>query len=171
MIIRIALMLVACLLLTGFTSCQSPADTKAGALADLDASFERRVLVIEADDGVGHEFDVYLAVTDEQKRRGLMFVRELPDRSGMLFIYDDSNMQSMWMKNTYISLDLVFARSDGTVSSIIREAQPLSLQPLSSVEPVSLVLELNAGTTRRYKIGRGSRLVWKPEAESQHRGN
>lgn len=163
MIIRIALALVACLFLTGFSTCSSPAETKAGALAGLDASFERRVLVIEADDGVSHEFDVYLAISNEQKRRGLMFVRELPERSGMLFIYEHSSMQSMWMKNTYISLDLVFARSDGTVSSIIREAQPLSLQPLSSVEPVSLVLELNAGITRRYKIGRGSRLVWEPE--------
>ena len=91
-----------------------------------------------------------------------MFVRALPERSGMLFIYDENDIHTMWMKNTYISLDLVFIRGDGTVASIIRDAQPLSLQTLSSTEPVSYVLELNAGVTRRYNIGRGSRISWKP---------
>ena len=66
------------------------------------------------------------------------------------------------MNNTYISLDLVFIRGDGTVSSVIWDAQPLSLQTLSSTEPVSYVLELNAGVTRRYRIGRGSRISWEP---------
>ena len=118
------------------------------------------MLLIEADDGVQLEFDIYLAVDYEQQRRGLMFVRQLPERSGMLCVYDEDDVHSMWMKNTYISLDLVFIRGDGTVASIIRDALPLSEQTLSSTEPVSYVLELNAGVTRRYNIGRASSISW-----------
>ena len=64
----------------------------------------------------------------------------------------------MWMKNTYIPLDLVFARADGTVSSVIHDTQPLSLESQKSIEPVNYVLELNAGAARRLNIGRKSRL-------------
>ena len=155
-----ALVLVACLVLVGVSACEAPAETTTAAVTGLQGSFERGVLVVEADDGTSHEFDIYLAVTFEQKQRGLMFVRNLPERTGMLFIYDEDGIRSMWMKNTYISLDLVFIRSDGTVASVIRDAQPLSLQSLSSAEPVRFVLELNAGVSRRYGIGRGSSISW-----------
>ena len=157
---RSTMVFIACLILTGVSACKAPAETKAAAAVGLGENFERGILVIEADDGVQLEFDIYLAVDFEQQRRGLMFVRELPERSGMLFIYDENDIHTMWMKNTYISLDLVFIRGDGTVASVIRDAQPLSLQTLSSTEPVSYVLELNAGATRRYNIGRGSKISW-----------
>ena len=129
-------------------------------LAGLDENLERGVLVVAAGNGTRHEFDIYLAVTFEEKQRGLMFIRNLPERTGMLFIYDDDEIRSMWMKNTYISLDLVFVREDGSVASVIRDAQPLSLQSLSSSEAVRYVLELNAGVSRRYGIGRGSKISW-----------
>ncbi len=64
------------------------------------------------------------------------------------------------MKNTYMSLDMVFARADGAVSSVIHNTQPLSLDSQSSIEPVNFVLELNAGTARRLNIGRKSRIIW-----------
>jgi uncharacterized membrane protein (UPF0127 family) len=94
-----------------------------------------------------------------------MFVRDLPERTGMLFVYDEEATHSMWMKNTYIPLDIVFARRDGTISSVIRDAEPQSLRSLSSTEPVTFVLELNAGVTRRYNIGAGSRLIWSPKTD------
>ncbi len=158
MIMRITTVFVICLALIGVPACKAPAETKAAA--SLEENFERGLLLIEADDGDQLEFDIYLAVDYEQQRRGLMFVRQLPERSGMLFVYDEDDVHWMWMKNTYISLDLVFIRGDGTVASVIRDAQPLSLQILSSTEPVSYVLELNAGVTRRYNIGRGSKISW-----------
>lgn len=141
-----------------FCACSAPAETSASDDTSLDGSFERATLVIEANDGVQHEFNVYLATEFEQQRRGLMFVRQMDKDAGMLFIYEDSEIHSMWMKNTYISLDLVFARADGSVSSVIQDAQPLSLKSLGSTEAVNYVLELNAGTARRLGIGRGSRL-------------
>lgn len=151
------LIVVFCL---GLAACNAPVDTRTEAIKSLDEAFETNTLIIEADDGVRQEFDVYLAKEPEQQRRGLMFVRNMPDRTGMLFVYDDSAIRSMWMKNTYSSLDIVFARADGSISSIIHDAEPLSLASRTSIEPVTYVLELNAGTTRRYNIGNKSRILF-----------
>ncbi len=128
----------------------------------LDGEFGRGTLTIESDDGVQHTLDIYVATDFDQQRRGLMFVRNMPESTGMLFVYQDSEVHSMWMKNTYIPLDIVFARGDGTVSSVIHDTQPLSRTSQGSTEPVNYVLELNAGTARRLNIGRKSRISWEP---------
>ncbi|MCP4301500.1 MAG: DUF192 domain-containing protein [Gammaproteobacteria bacterium] len=143
--------------------CSPAPEPKTPKVSGLDELFERDKLVIVANDGSRHIFDVYLAIDLDQKRRGLMFVRNLPERTGMLFVYEDAAIHSMWMKNTYISLDIVFARSDGMVSSVIRDTQPLALRSLRSIEPVSFVLELNAGVARHLNIGAGSQLIWEPK--------
>ena len=128
-------------------------------MPELDTAFEFTTLEVINDTGQRIAFDVYLARSFEQQRRGLMFVRSMPEKTGMLFIYDDEAVKSMWMKNTYIPLDILFARSDGTVSSISRDAVPLTLASRASTEPVRYVLELNGGSTRRLGIGTRSRLV------------
>ena len=145
--------------------CSPQAEPKAAKIQALDEFFEKDKLQVVATDGTRLDFTVYLAITFEQQRRGLMFVRQLPERSGMLFVYDDEDLHSMWMKNTFIPLDIVFARRDGTVSSVIKNTEPLSLKSLVATEPVTFVLELNAGVTRRYNIGPGSRLIWPPETD------
>ena len=127
----------------------------------LDASFRSDVLVIVARDAC-YRFDIYLAVSPQQQQRGLMFVRELPRWTGMLFVYSDQHFRSMWMKNTYISLDMVFARHDGSVTNIVENTVPLSERSVTSSEPATFVLELNAGTTRRLSIDEESRLLWEP---------
>lgn len=127
---------------------------------DLDAAFERDVLVISASAYGCYRFDVYLALDEAQQRRGLMHVRKLPETTGMLFVYDGRIRQSMWMKNTLISLDIVFARDDGRVSSVTRNTEPQSLRSIASIEPVKYVLELNAGTTAKLSIDANSRLLW-----------
>ena len=152
--------IVAIAVLLGLASCNSPAETAVAGVASLESEFERGTVVIESDDGLRHELDVYLAISAEQQRRGLMFVRKMPADTGMLFIYEDSDFHSMWMKNTYISLDMIFAREDGAVSSVIHDTQPLTLTSQGSIEAVNFVLELNAGTARRLSIGSKSRLEW-----------
>lgn len=127
----------------------------------LGESFQSDVLVIIASHAC-FRFDIYLAVSPQQQRRGLMFVRELPERTGMLFIYDDERYRSMWMKNTYLSLDMVFARRDGSITNIVEDTVPLSEKSVTSSEPATFILELNAGTTRRLSIDKDSRLVWEP---------
>lgn len=127
---------------------------------ELDELFDRDVLIIVASKHACYRFDIYLAQTDEQRARGLMFVREMPLTTGMLFVYESDRRISMWMKNTYIPLDMVFARADGRVSSVARQTEPLSLRSIVSNEPVRYVLELNSGTSRRLHIDEGSTLLW-----------
>lgn len=125
----------------------------------VDQAFDKDVLVIAARDAC-HRFDIYLALSHPQQRRGLMRVRSLPSSTGMLFVYADEEFRSMWMKNTFIPLDILFAKSDGRVSSIARNTVPQSLESISSTEAVMFVLELNAGTAERLAIEPGSYLIW-----------
>lgn len=126
---------------------------------ELAAAFGRTVIVIEANEYACYSFDVFIAETDAQKQRGLMFVRDLPEQAGMIFLYTDSGIHSMWMKNTYIPLDIVFIRRDGRISSVAKNTEPLSLHSIRSTEAVLYVLELNAGVTDRLSIGPESLLV------------
>lgn len=157
----VPVLLLMSLFLAG-ASCGSPQETAAPEFGGLSDAFETDTLAIETDDGKRHNFKIYLAVKPEQQRRGLMFVRNLPADAGMLFVYEGSAIHSIWMKNTYIPLDLVFAFDDGKVSTVVHDTQPLSLKSLSSVVPVTYVLELNAGTARRLNINSNSRLIWSP---------
>lgn len=139
--------------------CLAPLSLR--AQEPLEQSFQSDVLVIVARHAC-YRFDIYLAVNRQQQQRGLMFVRQLPEWTGMLFVYADENYRSMWMKNTYIPLDMVFARRDGSITNIARDTVPLSERSVSSSEPAAFVLELNAGTTRRLSIDEDSSLVWEP---------
>ena len=128
---------------------------------ELDDTFERDVLILDTRIAC-FRFDVYLAETWQQQSRGLMYVRDLPATTGMLFVHEESRILSMWMKNTYISLDMVFARSDGTVANIVENTEPRSLRSIRSSEAVNYVLELNAGTVARIAMDESSRLIWEP---------
>ena len=132
---------------------------------DLDTAFDKDVLIVVASRNACYRFDVYLALNFDQHRRGLMHVRNLPDDAGMLFVYDDTRIRSMWMKNTLIPLDIAFAREDGTIANVVRDTEPQSLRSIRSTEPASYVLELNAGVTTRLGIDQDSRLLWGPVFE------
>ncbi len=125
---------------------------------DLSVAFDSGTIIIEAEKDACYRFDVYLATSREQQSRGLMHVRHLPEFTGMLFSYTQPNIISMWMKNTYITLDILFIREDGTISNIATNAEPLSLKSISSTEPVSYFLELNAGVTLKLHINADSRV-------------
>ena len=84
--------------------------------SDLDDAFEKDVLIIHASEHACYRLDIYLAMNNEQRARGLMHVRSLPQTTGMLFVYESDGYLSIWMKNTYIPLDIVFARADGSVA-------------------------------------------------------
>ena len=153
LLLALMLSLVAC------TPQATSETSQPGPVPELDDHFGLGKLTVVTDDGAPHEFRVYLATRFEQQRRGLMFVRELPPDTGMLFIYDDDNIRSMWMKNTYIPLDMVFARADGSVTNVVSHTVPQTLDSHFSTEPARYVLELNAGTARKLGIGKRSRLV------------
>lgn len=127
---------------------------------DLDSAFASDVLIVHASENACYRLDIYIAQSSAQKSRGLMFVRDLPELTGMLFIYEADAMLSMWMKNTFIPLDILFIRTDGTVSSIAYDTEPQSLKSISALEPVRYVLELNAGAAEKLSIDKYSRIEW-----------
>jgi uncharacterized membrane protein (UPF0127 family) len=106
-----------------------------------------------------HTFSVELAETDQEKATGLMFRKELADGKGMLFDFNTEQPISMWMKNTYIPLDMIFIRNDGRVSRIAENTEPMSLKVISSAGPARAVLEVIAGTARKYGIAPGDRVA------------
>ena len=81
---------------------------------------------------------------------------------GMLFVYPEARVLSMWMKNTYIPLDILFIRADGTIANIATNTVPLSLESIPAIEPLNYALELNGGMTARLGIDTTSR-VYLPE--------
>ena len=141
--------------------------TATAQYSDLDEAFEIDVLIVHASEHACYRLDVYLAMNGPQRTRGLMFVRDLPQMTGMLFVYESDGYLSIWMKNTYIPLDIVFARVDGSVSSIEHGTEPLSLKSIVAIEPVRYVLELNAGVAKTLSIDQNSRLEWEPKDGNQ----
>jgi len=105
-----------------------------------------------------HKFGVEIADTDGTRAKGLMFRRSLPDDRGMLFLYDRAEPIGMWMRNTYISLDMIFLTADGRAHKIARATEPFSEQVIRSDGPVSAVLELKAGTADRLGLKAGDRV-------------
>jgi hypothetical protein len=103
--------------------------------------------------------NIYLAETSTQRAQGLMFIEQMDEMEGMLFTYPEPVGMTMWMKNTYIALDMLFIRQDGSISNIAKNTTPLSTSRISSSEPVPMVLELNAGFTERWLIQPDNRLL------------
>ena len=122
------------------------------------AKFESGGLAIVT--GAGrHEFNVELALTPEQRGQGLMYRREMASDAGMLFDFGPRyGRASMWMKNTFIPLDMLFIKSDGEIESIAERTTPHSLEAVSSRGSVRYVLELNGGTAARLNIRPGDRM-------------
>ena len=121
-------------------------------------SFEETPLLIDARSG-RFEFQVELAVSPEQRSQGLMFREELAEDRGMLFDFGTSQRASMWMRNTYVPLDMLFIDADGRITQIATNTQPLSDAVIASREPVRAVLELRAGVTARLGIETGDRVI------------
>ncbi len=132
----------------------------AAADDDLDEAFDKGVMIIHASEHACYRFDIYIAENDTQRARGLMHVRSLPESKGMIFIYEADRYMSMWMKNTFVPLDILFVRADGTVSSVAYDTEPQSLRSISSLEPVRFVLEINAGVAEKLSIDQYSQIEW-----------
>jgi len=106
-----------------------------------------------------HTFAVEVAVTDEERQQGLMFRRELPEGRGMLFDFKQDQNVTMWMKNTYISLDMIFIRADGRIQRIAESTEPESTKVIAAGAPVRAVLEVIAGTAKKLGIRAGDRVA------------
>ncbi len=126
--------------------------------AHLVDGLDRAQVIIETSAGRCLSVEVYLADRPAQQSRGLMYVEGMAEFEGMLFRYPGERILVMWMKNTYLSLDMLFIRADGTVAGIAADTVPRSETRIRSPEPVTAVLELNAGFAERWGIEPGSRV-------------
>ena len=106
-----------------------------------------------------HPFSVELATNDAERERGLMFRKELPEGRGMLFDFEREAPVAFWMHNTYIPLDMIFIRADGSILRIAENAEPLSDRLIPSGGPVRAVLEVIGGTARKLGIAPGDKVA------------
>ena len=105
-----------------------------------------------------HAFSVELATNDAERERGLMFRKELPEGHGMLFDFKEERPVAFWMHNTYIPLDMIFIRANGTILRIAENTEPMSDRLVPSGGPVRAVLEVIAGTAEKLGIAPGDRV-------------
>lgn len=120
------------------------------ACADTSSALPAETIVIDTHKGAA-KFKVEVASDVESQEKGLMYRMNMAPDVGMLFDFGRPRFVSFWMKNTYIALDMLFVRADGTISSIEPNAPPLSLDSIRSAEPVVAVIELNGG--RAHDLG------------------
>jgi uncharacterized protein len=106
-----------------------------------------------------HSFAIEFVANDADRAKGLMFRTELPEGTGMLFDFAREQEIAMWMKNTLISLDMIFINGDGRIRRIAENTTPQSLATISSGGPVRGVLEVIAGTAKKFGIKPGDRVA------------
>ncbi len=115
-------------------------------------------VVIQSRNGP-HAFRMEIAADDASRERGLMFRTHLARNAGMLFDFRTTVMTAFWMKDTPLPLDMLFVRSDGTISTVAANAVPYSTIPISSAEPVRAVIEINGGLAKSLDIEPGDRVT------------
>jgi len=125
-----------------------PVFRKDGELRFLDAKTSQVISAI----------DVEVAATDASREQGLMYRDTMAENTGMLFLMGTEEMQSFWMKNTIISLDIIYVDSERRIVSIHKNCTPYSLDQIHSAAPALYVVEVVAGYTDKYKIEAGDRV-------------
>jgi uncharacterized membrane protein (UPF0127 family) len=109
--------------------------------------------------GKSHRFTVEIAATPREQQTGMMYRRSLAPDRGMLFPYSPPVPVGFWMKDTFIPLDMVFIRADGTIARIAT-AVPHSLESVSSIEPIVAVLEIAGGRAAELGLREGDRVTY-----------
>lgn len=142
----------------------SPKEFLTGKSSDFDkdiaqAPYIGGVVMIQTKEG-DHGFNVEIAKDLSSHSKGLMFRKEMPQNSGMLFIFDEPQELQFWMKNTYISLDILFIDEEDKIIHIASDTTPLSESYISSTKSVIKVLEINAGLAQKLDINVGDKVIY-----------
>lgn len=107
-----------------------------------------------------HSFKTEVARTDEEQQEGMMYRREMAEDAAMLFPFPQAKNASFWMHNTFVSLDMIFIREDGTIARIAEDAAPQDDSPHEAGEPVTAVLEIKGGMSAKLGIAAGDKVSW-----------
>ena len=138
--------------------CLSPVQAENSVPEQL-VGWKQELIAIKTVRGENVVINAYIADTPAKRAQGLMHVTDLPENAGMLFVFSRPRQVSMWMKNTVISLDILFLNSSGRIVKIHKNAEPLSLASIPSHARVKWVLELNAGVAGKLNLRLGDRLA------------
>jgi len=122
-------------------------------------------LIVINDSGPCILIDTWVATTPEQRARGLMYIEQLDQHEGMIFLYAEPQIIAMWMKNTLIPLDMLFIRGDRRIARIEENTEPHSTDSIFSGEAVVMVLELAGGSAKRWSINAEDYIVFADSAE------
>jgi uncharacterized membrane protein (UPF0127 family) len=123
------------------------------------SAFPQSLLAIRTSAGKVVNFKIWTADRPSRQEQGLMFVHEMDEHAGMLFLFASNQRISMWMKNTYLSLDMVFLDSNGRIEIIAPRTTPLSLDIIAPPQPARAVLELKGGACEDFGIRAGDVVV------------
>ena len=136
---------------------------QSGPLEELSVFPRTTVEVLNGKSTKGaHQFDVWIANTPARQDQGFMFVQDVPLGQGMLFPVIKPRKMNLWMKDTYVELDILFVGEKGAVEQIIEHAKPLDLTTLISSKPVTAVLEIKGGQVASLGLKVGDRVNWEP---------
>ncbi|MCL1827544.1 MAG: DUF192 domain-containing protein [Candidatus Cloacimonetes bacterium] len=105
-----------------------------------------------------YEFEVELAISDYQRERGMMYRNKIEENQGMLFVFKREDTLSFWMKNTYVSLDIIFIDKELHIVDIAENAFPLSEENIQSKEPAMYAFEVKGGLSRKLGINKGDKV-------------
>jgi uncharacterized protein len=130
------------------------ASTASGLAASDRAQLKTEDLLVQSA-AAEHRFLVEVAATGRDRARGLMFREEMATDHGMLFVFEGEGERHFWMKNTPLSLDIIYISEVGRIVSISAHTTPFSESIIPSGEPARYVLELNAGTSEKLGINVG----------------
>ena len=131
-----------------------------GALFCISNAFAKEENLLIESGKKKHRFEIEIADTPTSRMQGLMFREKLDADKGMLFVFDKVSLQSFWMQNTLIPLDMIFIKSDGTIAKIHPMAKPKDLTMISSGRPVKAVLEINGGQAEKLGLKPGDRVIY-----------
>ena len=154
---RLYLLLAAALLAAPLAACRTEPSAQAATKAD--SGLELVPLQIRSG-GKVHRFTVEVAKSEEEQAQGLMYRQSLAPDRGMLFPFSPPRPASFWMKNTFIPLDMIFVRADGTIARIADNTVPQSLEPVQVGEPVLAVLEIAGGRAAELGISDSDTVSW-----------
>jgi uncharacterized protein len=125
------------------------------------SAFPQSLLAIRTSAGKVVNFKIWEADTPKREEQGMMFIREMDEHTGMLFMFPENKPVSMWMKNTYVSLDLLFLNAQGKIDFIAEKATPRSEAIIGPPTPEFAVLELKGGACEHFGIQVGDKVLHK----------
>jgi hypothetical protein len=142
-----------------FQSCKNDLK-KYDIITNIEFKHEGNLSVLDSSNNLLKNIEIEIADNNFERQTGLMYRKKMDNDKGMLFIFDTSEIKSFYMKNTFISLDILYINSNNTIINIIESTQPLNETSLFSDLPVKYVLEINAGLSKKWNIKKGSKISY-----------